>query len=121
MSVYFNADAMQMASIGLGVAANNIANMNSVGFHASSVRYTTGPEGQGVRLAEIREDTSPGPLRPDSYPPNPHLEAGTVEMSNTDVAREMVNLMSSQRIYEANAVPITVYDEMLGAVVDIVA
>lgn len=116
MSISFNADAMQVAAVGMSVTANNIANMNTDGFHASSARYTTGPNGRGVRLGEIREDPSPGPLRPGA--PG---EADTVELSNTDVAREMVNLISDQRMYQANAVPITVYDEMSGTVLDIVA
>lgn len=116
MSIYFNADAMQVASIGVGVSAHNIANMNTDGFHASSAHYTTGPDGQGVRLGEIRMDSSPGPLRGDYYD-----GIGYTEASNTDVPREMVNLISNQRMYAANAVPITIYDEMLGSVVDIVA
>ncbi len=116
MNIYFNADAMQVASIGMSVTANNIANMNTDGFHASSARYMTGPGDQGVILGEIREDASHGPLRSAWYG-----EVGPVETSNVDVARQMVDMLSDQRMYEANAVPVTVYNEMLGTVVDMFA
>ena len=116
MSVYFNADAMQVASVGVAVAANNIANMNTGGFHSSSVHYMTGPDDRGVILGEVCENPHPGPLRSAWYG-----ETGPVEGSNTDIAREMVNLIVGQHMYQANAVPITVYNEMIGVVVDIVA
>ena len=113
MNVYMNANAMQTASYGIAVAADNIANINTDGFRASSVRYETGAGGYGVRLGEIRENSTPGPLY-DRYD-----GSGSVEASNTDVAREMTNLITEQRMYEANAVPLRVYDDLLGTLVDI--
>jgi len=113
MNIYLNAGAMDVASIGMAVTANNIANMNTDGFHASSARYATGPGGQGVQLAEIREDASPGA-------PVWHPSSFAVEASNTDLNREMVNMIVNERLYQANAAAISTYEGMLGTVLDIV-
>jgi len=43
---------------------------------------------------------------------------GALEMSNVNVIREMVNLISVQRAYEANAKVIQAYDETLGKAVN---
>lgn len=43
---------------------------------------------------------------------------GAVEMSNVNVIREMVNLISVQRAYEANAKVVQAYDETLGKAVN---
>ena len=43
---------------------------------------------------------------------------GAVEMANVNVVREMVNLISAQRAYEANAKVVQAYDETLGKAVN---
>lgn len=58
-------------------------------------------EGDGVRVTEIVKDQTPFQL---VYNPN-HPDAnadGYVEMPNVDPLREMVDLMSATRSYEAN-------------------
>lgn len=57
--------------------------------------------GQGVQVSRIIQDRTPGELvyNPDHIDAN---EEGYVEMPNVDPLREMVDLMSTTRSYEAN-------------------
>lgn len=60
---------------------------------------------QGVKVAKIIEDNSPpqkvyDPSHPDAK------EDGYVEMPNVSVLKEMVDMMSATRSYEANATTI---------------
>ncbi|WP_249869790.1 flagellar basal body rod protein FlgC [Oceanobacillus saliphilus] len=66
----------------------------------------------GVKVASIVEDEQPfklvyNPDHPDSN------EAGYVEMPNVDPLREMVDLMSSTRSYEANITALNASKSML--------
>jgi len=57
--------------------------------------------GNGVKVARIIDDNTPSKLVYD--PQNPDANAdGYVEMPNVDPLKEMVDLMSSTRSYEAN-------------------
>ncbi|MEK5391992.1 flagellar basal body rod protein FlgC [Margalitia sp. FSL K6-0131] len=57
--------------------------------------------GNGVKVAKIVDDNTPFKLVYD--PQNPDANAdGYVEMPNVDPLKEMVDLMSSTRSYEAN-------------------
>ncbi len=49
---------------------------------------------------------------------NGTIVQGTVEMSNVNVIREMVNLINVQRSYEANQKVVQAYDETLGKMVN---
>ena len=56
---------------------------------------------QGVRVTEIKED--PTPFRQVYNPGHPDAdENGMVNMPNVDLLREMVDLVSATRSYEAN-------------------
>ena len=56
----------------------------------------------GVRVAEVREDASEGPLVYE--PGHPDADAnGYVRYPNVRVTDEMIDLMDARRIYEANA------------------
>ena len=56
----------------------------------------------GVRIAGVAEDTSEGSLVYD--PGHPDADAnGYVHMPNVDLNTEMVDLMESRRLFEANA------------------
>ncbi|MCL2137901.1 MAG: flagellar basal body rod protein FlgC [Treponema sp.] len=63
--------------------------------------------GRGVRVAEIQKDFSKeNPLRwdpthPDAIKTGP--KEGYVELSNVDLLSEIVDMISAQRSYEANA------------------
>ncbi len=57
--------------------------------------------GSGVRVTDIAED--PSPFKLDYNPTHPDAdEFGYVRMPNVDLAREMVDMMSATRSYEAN-------------------
>ncbi|MFI2856976.1 flagellar basal body rod protein FlgC [Paenibacillus sp. JSM ZJ436] len=56
---------------------------------------------QGVKVSQIREDQAP--LKPVYNPGHPDANAeGYVFMPNVDITREMVDLISASRSYEAN-------------------
>ncbi|HHY06038.1 MAG TPA: flagellar basal body rod protein FlgC [Clostridia bacterium] len=59
------------------------------------------PPYSGVRVASIIEDSSP--LKRVYDPEHPHASAdGYVEYPNVDVMKEMVELITASRAYEAN-------------------
>jgi len=61
----------------------------------------TGRGAAGVRIAGIADDPNPGELIYN--PAHPHANAeGFLQMPNVQMAREMVDLISSSRAYEAN-------------------
>lgn len=71
-----------------------------------------GPAGKGVRVARIVEDGSPfkevyDPDHPDAN------EEGYVQMPNVDPLREMVDLISTTRTYEANVTVLNASKSML--------
>ncbi|MDR3045318.1 MAG: flagellar basal body protein [Desulfovibrio sp.] len=125
--------ALDAFGTSMAVTANNVANMNTDEFRASDVRLQTGPpeqggqvqngQEQGVQVAEIRQSTTEGPLRMDlrrvvHEDGSVSVEQGIVEGSNTDVAKEMVNMITDQRAFEANAAVVRARDEMTGILVD---
>ncbi|MCL1936569.1 MAG: flagellar basal body rod protein FlgC [Defluviitaleaceae bacterium] len=72
----------------------------------------------GVRVAQIREDETPGPLVYD--PSHPHAnEEGYVEMPNVNIVYEMVNMMSASRSYEANMTALSTTRAMISRTLEI--
>lgn len=65
-------------------------------------------EGGGVRVSGVEEDAAEGALRYDPGHPDAD-EAGYVRMPNVDISGEMVDLMVTRRLFEANA---TVFQAM---------
>ena len=73
---------------------------------------------QGVKIAKITEDTSPpqriyDPAHPDAK------EDGYVEMPNISVIKEMMDMMSATRSYEANTTTIKSAKRMAMKALDI--
>ncbi|MDD4075307.1 MAG: flagellar basal body rod protein FlgC, partial [Eubacteriales bacterium] len=65
----------------------------------------------GVKVTEIREDTSPFKL--DYNPEHPDAnEEGYVEMPNVDLAVEMIDMMAATRSYEANITAVNAFKSM---------
>jgi len=91
------------------VSANNIANVNTDGFKASTVGLETGPEGQGVRVGSIQETTNGGPI------------VGDVELSNTDLGTEMVGMMTTGHAFSANVAAVRTSEEMTGHLLNMIA
>ncbi|SDN27833.1 flagellar basal body rod protein FlgC [Alkalicoccus daliensis] len=68
--------------------------------------------GQGVHVSEIIDDNSP--FRQVYQPEHPDAnEEGYVEMPNVDPLKEMIDLMSATRSYEANITTLDAHKSML--------
>ena len=117
--------ALSTLATSFQVTANNIANVNTNEFKASAARFETGPMDQGVQISEIRKDGSPGAYVQALVFTEENGKAmqrpGWVESSNTDIAREFVNMISTERAFQANVASIRTADEMLGAILDTTA
>ena len=102
--------AMAAQSVRLNVTASNIANSESAGsspaeaYHARQPVFATVMDREseaygGVRVTGVVEDQQPGTRRFE--PGNPMADAeGYVYLSNVDVLKEMVNMMSASRTYQ---------------------
>ncbi|RIX51830.1 flagellar basal body rod protein FlgC [Paenibacillus nanensis] len=66
-----------------------------------SKQMENGGAAKGVRVAKIQEDQSPSKLVYNPTHPDAD-ENGYVNMPNVDVAKEMVDMISASRSYEAN-------------------
>ena len=113
--------ALSAEKIRLEIIAQNIANSNTTQDADGKVyqrkevlfeEYIKSPElripgyvdenlYQGVRVVDVYNDQTPG--RMIFNPSHPHAnDDGMVEMPNVDVSREMIDLISASRAYEAN-------------------
>jgi flagellar basal-body rod protein FlgC len=110
------AGALNAQKTRLDIVAQNIANAQTtrgpnggpyqrqvVSFETELIRHGIdgGPSLQGVRIASITPDRTPGqqvynPQHPDAGPD------GTVTMPNVNLSYEMVDLITASRAYEAN-------------------
>lgn len=59
------------------------------------------PTAKGVKVVGIAKDPSPLKLKYDPSHPDANVD-GYVEMPNVDVVKEMVDLITASRAYEAN-------------------
>ncbi|WP_145046295.1 flagellar basal body rod protein FlgC [Paenibacillus xylanexedens] len=77
-----------------------------------------GGTGEGVRVSEIRDDQSP--LKPVYDPTHPDANAdGYVFMPNVDIAKEMVDMISASRSYEANVTALNSTKAMISKALEI--
>lgn len=104
-----NLSALSALGTAQQVSANNLANVNTDGFKASTVALESGPEGQGVQVAAVLQSTNAGPM------------IGVVEGSNTDIGTEMVGMMKTGHAFSANVAAIRVSEEMTGHLLDMIA
>jgi flagellar basal-body rod protein FlgC len=108
-----NVSALNAFGVSAQVTANNVANVNTADFQASRTRLESGPGDQGVRVASIQKDTTPGAPLPVAMAAKPGQRA-----SNTDLSREMVGLGATQRGYQANASALRTQSELVGYLFD---
>jgi len=106
--------AIQAVAERFNRTGRNIANLNTDGYKADRVVFGEGPQ-PGTVQANVSVDLSPGPVRAEETEEGMEL----VEMSNVDLAKEMVNMMIDQRSIEANLKALKTADEMLGTIIDI--
>ncbi|WP_447971488.1 flagellar basal body rod C-terminal domain-containing protein [Nitrospira sp. M1] len=97
----------------LNAAANNIANANTAEFKKSRVIAEEASSG-GVIVTLDQVDT-PGPLALRES------EEGLIEqeLSNVDLAEELVNVLISRQSFEANLSAIATQEQTLGSLLDI--
>lgn len=130
--LHISASALTAERLRMDLIANNLANANttrtpeggpyrrqvavfaprtsgSVGFGRR--RAQSAAAGMGVRVVAIVEDDSPPRLVYD--PSHPDADAnGMVAMPNVDTVREMVDLITAARAYEANVTVIDAFKSM---------
>ncbi len=93
--------------------------MRAVDFEAALAGPGGAGEVQGVEVAEIARDESPGrrlysPSHPDAGPD------GYVTLPNVNPIHEVVNLMSAQKAYDANATAVDTLKTMAQRALEIV-
>ena len=145
-SINIAASGMSVERLRTDVISNNIANANTTRTAESGVyrKQTVVVEpiasenpvwnmpfvsssqdngvGKGVRVREIVQDTEQGrmvydPTHPDAIKSGPYT--GYVEYPNVNIVNEMVDMISANRAYEANASVIQGSKEMFGAALEI--
>ena len=84
---------------------------------AHAIGLTT-KTGEGVRAVSIMEDDTPGPLVYDPGHPDANAD-GYVEKPNVNIVQEMVDMITAQRAYEANATSINAAKSMATKALDI--
>jgi flagellar basal-body rod protein FlgC len=68
--------------------------------------------GQGVKVAQVREDQTP--LKQVYNPTHPDANAeGYIFMPNVDITKEMVDMLAATRSYEANVTAINASKAMI--------
>jgi flagellar basal-body rod protein FlgC len=90
--------------------ANEQSRFSSVLNHAMKFSTQSGSVGNGVKVTRIVEDQTPYKLVYNPEHPDAN-EEGYVQMPNVDPLKEMVDLMSATRSYEAN---VTVFNASKG-------
>ena len=74
--------------------------------------------GEGVRAVAITEDDTQGPMVYDPGHPDANAE-GYVEKPNVNIVAEMVDMITAQRAYEANATAISAAKAMAAKALEI--
>ena len=74
--------------------------------------------GEGVRAVSIMEDDTQGPIVYDPGHPDANAE-GYVEKPNVNIVTEMVDMITAQRAYEANATAISAAKAMAAKALEI--
>jgi flagellar hook protein FlgE len=98
---------LNAAGVILSTTASNVANLDSAGYKAAGVNLAE-RRGGGVDVVSITRDPSTGALDDQGQ-----------ELSNVDLATEMVNLRKGALLYKANAAVIRVGDELTGTLLDL--
>ncbi|WP_340003866.1 flagellar basal body rod protein FlgC [Paenibacillus sp. FSL K6-0276] len=77
-----------------------------------------GSSSEGVKVQSIIEDASP--LKPVYNPSHPDADAeGYVYMPNVDITKEMVDMLSASRSYEANVTMLNASKAMVSKALEI--
>ena len=138
-SINMSASALTAEKTRIDIIAKNMANVNTTrstggmpyrrqmavfqenkgsSFSEQLSKYKNQISGEGVKISKIVEDDSPfksvyEPGHPDAD------ENGYVQMPNVDTIKEMVDLISAQRSYDANITAMNSSKSMLMKALDI--
>ena len=97
----------------MGVTANNIANVETENYKKDRAVLREGANGDvEVEISKPDEPASHTMV----YDSDGKMRE--IEVSNTDVAEEMVDLITTQRAYEANITVMETLDGVLGTIID---
>lgn len=119
-SMYTGASALYAHSWGMAVTAHNVANVNTAGFTPQRAVYADVSGSRGVQLDAVLRDDAARRFG-SAVNRDPAMPPEFVNPSGTDLAREMTQMISTQRTYEANARTVRTADAMLGILLDIKA
>ena len=138
-SINVSASALTAEKTRIDIIAKNMANANSTRatggmpyrrqmaifeenkgkpFSEHLSKYTNQNNGQGVKISKIVEDDTPFKLKYEPGHPDAD-ENGYVKMPNVDTIKEMVDLISAQRSYDANITALNSSKSMLMKALDI--
>jgi len=74
--------------------------------------------GKGVRVREIREDQAP--MKTVYDPNHPHADKeGYVHLPNVNIVKEMVDMITASRAYEANVTVLSTSRQMFNSALEI--
>jgi flagellar basal-body rod protein FlgC len=111
MSVDANVSALHALSTSQSVRANNLANSESVGFKKS--RTVLEEKTAGGVTASVQRVSTPGPMLLQD-------DGSTQELSNVDMAEELVGMIPTKHAYEANLNVLRTAEEMDQSTLDLI-
>lgn len=115
--------ALRANQFRVDVAANNVANINTDGFRASTVSTSDNAYindiGTGTRVTGAYAPPRPGPPTTEAAASGPGQGTAVAEQSNTDAANEMINMRMAQNAYGANASMYLTGDDMTQTILDL--
>ena len=100
------------------VTLQSVGQAGTFGSQLSRAMGTSGVAPGGVQATEITEDQTNGKLVYDPGHPDANDE-GYIRMPNVDTVTEMVDLIDSQRAYEANVTAMTAAKQMFAKTLEI--
>ena len=143
MGIDASASGLTAERLRMDVISNNIANANTTrterggAYHRRYVVFEprarepksfeqtlmkaiglTRQTSEGVRAVAIEEDNQQGPMVYDPGHPDANAD-GYVENPNVNIVSEMVDMITAQRAYEANATSITAAKTMITKALEI--
>ena len=118
--IHIPASGMQANRLRVDVSANNVANINTDGFRASTVQTTDAAYsnniGQGTKVSGVYTPPTPSPMAAVGAADG---RGGMTILSNTDAATEITGQMTAEKAYAVNVSVVRTMDDMLGTLLDI--
>lgn len=113
-----SAQRFRMDTIATNIANSETTHTADGGPYRRRTVEMQATDGGGVQVTGVAEDATAGPLVYDPSHPDANAD-GYVRYPNVSVTDEMVGLMDSRRMYEANATVFQATKSMLKAAIDI--